>query len=194
MPRAFVAVPLDDDTRAAVAAEIERLRPLCRAVAWVPPRNVHLTLKFLGEVPTPRVPAVAETLAAAVARLSAFALTLHGLAAFPGMERPRILWIGVAEGGVEARALQARVEAALESDGFERELRPWHPHFTIGRVFDDRRWRSDAGPALREAVAEAARRDHGRLPVARVALMRSDLSPQGARYTELASFDLGGQS
>lgn len=194
MPRAFLALLLDDETRAAVSAQIDRLRTLCRAVAWVPADNLHITLKFLGQEPEARLELVRQTLARAVASTPAFAITLHGLGAFPGLERPRILWIGVADGALPARQLQSEVEAALELAGFDREARPWHPHLTVGRVFDVSRWRREAGLLLREAVAEAARRGYGSLSVGRIALMRSDLSPRGARYTELASVPLAGAS
>lgn len=190
MTRAFVALGLDEPTRAAVAAEIERLRPLSRAVAWVPPANLHLTLKFLADQPDGRLAEAALGLEEAAAGRPPFAITLHGLGAFPGMERPRILWVGVAEGALDVRALQSEVEAALERRGFAREPHPWHPHLTIGRVFDPRRWRRDASLALRESIARAATMGFGTLGVARVALMRSELLPSGARYSELRSVSL----
>lgn len=192
MARAFVALLLDDGTRGAVAAQIERLRPLSRAVAWVPAQNLHLTLKFLGEQSETRLGEALGALEETAAGASSFTLAFHGLGAFPGMERPRILWVGVAEGALEARALQSRLDTALESRGFARDDRPWHPHLTIGRVFDDRRWRREATPELRQAIAEAARLGFGVLAVTRMALMRSDLSPSGARYSELHSVDLAG--
>jgi 2'-5' RNA ligase len=194
MPRAFLALALDEVTRGAVAREIERLRPLARAVAWVPPQNLHVTLKFLGEQPDARLAEVVGALADVAAECAPFAIALHGIGAFPGMERPRILWTGLAAGALEVRNLQSRVEAALEGRGFDREARPWHPHITIGRVFDPARWRRDAGPELRSAVARAASTDFGSVAITRVALMRSDLSPSGARYRELDSIALGAGS
>jgi len=190
MTRAFVALCLDEPIRATVAAEIERLRPLSRAVAWVPAQNLHLTLKFLGEQTDGRLAEAVLALEEAAAGRAAFAITLHGLGAFPGMERARVLWVGVAEGALEVRALQSQVEAVLERRGFTRESRPWHPHLTIGRVFDPRRWRRDTSPALRESIARAAAMGFGTLRVARVSLMRSDLSASGARYSELRSVSL----
>ena len=195
MIRSFVALALDEPARASAALAIERLRAAergGRAVAWVPPGNLHLTLKFLGEQPEPRLAEAGTALAAAAAACAPFAIALDGVGAFPTLDRPRILWIGLAEGGAEARALQEQVEAALEPLGFSREARPWHPHLTIGRVRDERRWRRDAGPALREAIAGAAGLEAGRLRVDRLLLMRSDLGPAGARYSELASFPLSG--
>src|SRR5262245_61476332 len=113
MTRAFVAVQLDETTRAAVADEIERLRPLSKAVAWVPAENLHLTLKFLGEQTDARLAEAAFAIEEAAATAERFTLALHGVGGFPGMERPRILWVGVAEGALSLRALQSRVESAL---------------------------------------------------------------------------------
>ncbi len=191
MPRVFVALLLDEGVRAAVAAEIEQLRPLSRAVAWVPPRNLHLTLRFLGEQGEPAVGEARSALSEAAAGSQPFTLALHGLGGFPGLERPRILWIGVAGGALEARELHARVDEALGRRGFPREERPWHPHLTIGRVFDERRWRREATLELRQAVIRAGSRPVASVPVGAVSLMRSDLSPAGARYSELASVALG---
>jgi 2'-5' RNA ligase len=188
--RAFVALLLDEAMRASVGAEIERLRPLSRAVAWVPAANLHLTLRFLGERSDEQLGEVEAALVEAAAATAPFALTLHGLGAFPGLERPRILWVGIADGALSARGVQARVEAALERRGMSRERQAWHPHLTIGRIFDERAWRREAGLPLRQALAAAARRSFGILAVSRIALMRSDLSPQGARYRELASAEL----
>ncbi|MGH7397924.1 MAG: RNA 2',3'-cyclic phosphodiesterase [Candidatus Rokuibacteriota bacterium] len=183
MTRSFVAILLDDRVRAAVAGTIERLRPLGRAVAWVPPQNLHVTLQFLGGQSEERLAAAEAALGDAVALSAPVDVTFHGIGAFPGLARPRILWIGLAHGALEVRALQARVSDALATRGFPKEDRPWHPHLTIGRVFDDRRWRREAGPELQSAVARAATTTFGTLRVAEVALMRSDLSAAGARYT-----------
>ena len=183
MIRSFIAILLTDAVREAVAAATERLRPLCGAVAWVPPQNLHVTLQFLGGQSEEGLVAAEAALADAAARSGPIEVTLHGIGAFPGLERPRILWIGLAQGALEARALQARVADALAGQRFPREDRPWHPHLTIGRVFDERRWRREAGPPLRRALAQAATTSFGTLRVAEVALMRSDLSPAGARYT-----------
>lgn len=191
--RCFVAILLDEEVRALLVAEIDQLRPLSRAVAWVPAANLHLTLRFLGELGEEKVAVAGEALREAAEATPDFALTLHRLGGFPGLERPRILWVGVAEGALEARTLQGRLAAALDRLGFGREERPWHPHVTIGRIFDQRRWRRDTSPELRTAVASAASRSFGGFRVVSVSLMRSDLSPEGARYSELARVPLSGR-
>jgi 2'-5' RNA ligase len=181
--RSFVAILLPEALRDTIAATIEGLRPLGAPVAWVPARNLHLTLQFLGNQTEERLADAAAALDEAGAGCAPLDLTLHGIGAFPGLERPRILWIGIAQGALEARALQARVADALIRRGFPKEDRAWHPHLTIGRVFDERRWRREAGPPLRGALAQAAATRFGVLRVTEVALMRSDLSPKGARHT-----------
>jgi 2'-5' RNA ligase len=187
MPRAFIAILLSSEAREAVTDEVERLRPLSRAVAWVPRDNLHLTLRFLGEQSEERLADALAALETVAAAGESFTLGLHGLGAFPGLERPRIFWVGVAEGALAARGLQARLEAALAERGFPPEARPWHPHLTVGRVFDDRRWRREVTPALRQALAHAGSRPVARLPITAISLMKSDLARSGARYTALAS-------
>lgn len=181
--RSFVAILLSEEVREAIAAEIARLRPLGPRVSWIAPPNLHLTLKFLGELPPDALEQVKEGLAEAVTGVTPFSLRFGGLGAFPGVARPRVLWVGVDDGGQAAQALQARVEAALSRRGFAREERPYSPHLTIGRVRDPR------GLAeLQQALARDARMEFGRFQVGGLSLMRSDLSPAGSRYTELAAF------
>jgi 2'-5' RNA ligase len=97
----------------------------------------------------------------------------------------------VAHGALAVRRLQVRVTDALAVRGFGKEERAWHPHLTIGRVHDERRWRREAGPPLRSALAQAATTTFGTQRVAEVALMRSELSPAGARYTLRRALSLG---
>ncbi|MBI4591177.1 MAG: RNA 2',3'-cyclic phosphodiesterase [Candidatus Rokubacteria bacterium] len=181
--RSFVAILLSEEVRAAVAREIDHLRPLGPRVSWVAPPNLHLTLKFLGELPPDAFERVKEGLVEAVAGATPFSLRFQGLGAFPGLARPRVLWVGVIEGGQTAQALQSRLEAALTRRGFAGEERAFSPHLTIGRVREPR-----ALTQLQQALAGAERMEFGRLDVHALSLMRSDLSPGGSRYTELATF------
>lgn len=183
--RSFIAILLDDQVRAAIAAELDRLKPLARSVSWVAPQNLHLTLKFLGELQAEELEVAKEGLAEGVSRAEPFRLTFHGLGAFPGLARPRVIWVGVAQGARECQVVQARVEEALGSRGVPREARPYTPHLTIGRVRDAR-----GLTRLQQAIAQDARRGFGEVSVSSISLMRSELHPAGARYTELytASF------
>ncbi|MGH7356587.1 MAG: RNA 2',3'-cyclic phosphodiesterase [Candidatus Rokuibacteriota bacterium] len=183
--RAFVAILLPDEIRARLGAEARALGRVAADVAWVAEPNLHLTLRFLGQVDEARVPAIADALRSA-AEVPAFDLALRGLGAFPTPARPRVLWVGAGPGAKAAAALAARVSAALDALGFPREERPFASHVTLGRVRTPRR-----NPALADALAQAGERDFGGLRVGAVSLMRSHLSPAGARYTELAALALG---
>ena len=168
-----------------LAVEIGRLRDVATDVAWVAETNLHVTLKFLGQIEETRAGAVAEALASVAARTPAFALDVRGLGAFPTPpSRPRVLWVGL-EPAIPLTALAREVDSALAALGFARESRSFAAHVTLGRVRESRR-----NPALAAALA---RPTHcGRLTVSRVSLMRSELHPHGARYTELAGVVLAG--
>ena len=182
-----MAVLLPEPLRQALGAEIERLRAEARGVGWVATENLHVTLKFLGAVEPARLERVAEALAGLAAEAAPFDLGLRGVGAFPTPTRPRVIWAGVAPGGPALAGLAARVDDALGALAFAREGRPFAAHVTLGRVRQPRR-----DPALTAALAAGVERDFGGFRVERLALMRSDLSPKGARYTALGSWPLGG--
>jgi RNA 2',3'-cyclic 3'-phosphodiesterase len=115
-----------------------------------------------------------------------FEARIRGLGAFPSAGRPRVVWAGVTEGASEMTALARRVDAALAALGFPRDERPFSPHVTLGRVR-----RPGSNPALTDALAGAAAREFGQIQVPTASLMRSELGPRGARYTELAAVRLG---
>ena len=159
---------------------------MARGVAWVAPGNLHLTLKFLGAVPEERIEAIAGALSTSAPDLHPFEARIRGLGAFPSAVKPRVIWAGVHDGAAEMTTLAGRVDAALAPLGFAREERPFSPHVTLGRVRQPRR-----DPALAEALAGAIAREFGRMRVPGAFLMRSELSPRGARYSELAKVPLG---
>lgn len=156
---------------------------MARDVAWVARDNVHLTLKFLGAVEAARRDAVAGALSDAAAGCSCFDLTVRGLGAFPTPKRPRVLWAGLDEGAAQAAALARRVDEALVALGFAPEPRAFTAHVTLGRVRAPR-----ANPRLAEALAASG--TFGRQRVDRLVLMRSQPSPRGPCYTELAAAPL----
>jgi 2'-5' RNA ligase len=146
--------------------------------------NLHVTLKFLGQIDEVRVDPIAQALAGVAARTAAFEIAVRGLGAFPTSARPRIVWVGL-EPAAPLAALAGEVDTALATLGSARESRPFAAHVTLGRVRESRR-----NALLAAALARPA--ECGRLTVARVSLMRSELHPRGARYTELTSVVLAG--
>ena len=123
----------------------------------------------------------------AVQRHAVFDISIAGLGAFPSPARPRVLWAGLREGGDALGALAEAVDVAVARLGFAREDRAFSPHVTLARVREPRRT-----PALAEALAAGQTQAFGRVSVREATLMRSDLSPRGARYTPLASAPLSG--
>ena len=186
-----MAVLLDEEVRGRLAVEGDRLRGTERAsgtlpeVVWVAPENFHLTVKFLGAVDIDRLADIDRALHEAVTGLAAFDVLLRGLGAFPSAARPRIIWAGVADGAAALAAVAAQVERSLSPLGFPPEDRAFSAHVTLGRVRTPRR-----NPRLAAALASASNVELGRVAVTRISLMRSDLSPRGARYSELAGHAL----
>ena len=184
--RAFVAANLDPSLKDALAQVQERLKATRADVGWVRPENLHLTLKFLGQVEETRLNAVTEAVAEAALGYGSFRLAFGGLGAFPTLRAARVVWIGVPEGAEALAALQARVEARLVPLGFPGEERSFTAHLTLGRV---------RGPGRREqlavALASMPPKPLGEMVLHRIELMKSDLGPGGARYSVLQSFPLG---
>jgi 2'-5' RNA ligase len=141
--------------------------------------NLHITVKFLGATDDARLAAITGALGAGASSAAAFEVDVRGLGAFPSAARPRVVWAGL-ERASPLAALAGDIDARLAALGVPRESRPFAAHVTLGRVREPRR-----RPALADALARPA--DFGRLPVTHLSLMRSDLLPHGARYTELAS-------
>ena len=182
--RSFVAVLLPDRVRAGLAAVSAELRGQARGLAWVRADNLHLTLRFLGEIEPTMLEPVREAVAAAAAAIPPFTVSLGGLGGFPSGRAPRVLWASVAAGGKELEMLYAALEAALVARGMPGESRPFHPHVTLARARDPR----GAGDLADVLGAGPA---FGEVRVGALHLMRSDLGPGGSRYSVLAEAPLG---
>lgn len=190
--RSFVAIPLGEELHRELDRLLRRLQADAPpgAVKWVPAANIHLTLKFLGDIPPEQVEPILAALRKEVTELAPFSFFIEGFGCFPGLRRPRVLWAGVQERTGQLQALQARVERALNPLGFPPEDRAFSPHLTLGRVRDGVR------PAeLREISQLIERTQVGQLGeqmVQRVVLFRSDLRPAGPIYTPLGEVPLSG--
>ena len=184
--RLFIAVPLPDQVRAALGQLQERLAEAQADVKWVEPANLHLTLKFLGDMPEGQVPAIIEALATAARSAARVELGLGALGAFPSMASPRVVWVGLHEGAQPLAALAQQLELLGRTFGWPHAERPFSPHLTLGRV------RSPRGRAqLVHALREAAWRPPSPWPATAVTLYQSVLSSSGPRYTALADAPLG---
>ena len=187
--RCFVALDLPDDVRAALErtqASLRREAPRAD-LRWVAPAGLHVTLKFLGEVPEDALAPVADAVRATAAAHAAITLALAGLGGFPSLARPRVLWAGIPTGVAEVGRLAAALERVLEPLGFPPENRPFRGHVTIARV------RSPRGLGrIRAAIEAAPDVDFGSWTANEVILFRSHLRPTGAEYEALATLPLAG--
>ena len=186
--RLFVAIELSDAVRSALRAAQAALRPQCDGVRWVPPEQLHLTVKFLGEVGDADVPGVCAAVQRAAAASQALAMSVPECGCFPERGPVRIVWVATEEPSGSLAGCVEATERELESLGFARETRAFSPHITIGRVREDR-----SRGAIRAAVekfhladAEAVEQE-----VSSLTLMSSVLSPKGPTYSVVSRAKLG---
>ena len=185
--RTFVAVEISSEVRSRAAQLIARLSTTSAKVKWVETHNLHMTLKFLGEVDLREAPQVCAAVAEAMAQLPPFSIRVAGAGAFPDLRHPRTVWLGVSEGVEEMVQLHERLEAALARLGFRKEHRRFRPHLTIGRV------RSTQGGAdLGDLIARDADFAAGVSDVDEVVVFSSELNRDGPTYEPLSTAELLG--
>lgn len=186
--RAFIAVDIPPAIQRNIQQVADRLRqPIGDAVRWVPASNIHLTLKFLGDISPSSVDMLAQMLRAEADSCLAFDFTVGGLGSFPNSKRARVLWVGVqAPAGLEA--LQRGIESACARLGYESDPRPFSPHLTLGRVRDH--IAASDQQKIQKTLEEAKIDSLGTARVDSVHLYKSDLKPGGSVYTKLFSAPL----
>jgi 2'-5' RNA ligase len=182
--RLFLAVDVDDAVRAALGATIAGIRTSMRewdpavegAVKWVDPSHLHITLRFLGEIPDAGVSVLTRALATPIACPS-FTLGLGGLGVFPPSGPARVIWIGCAQGASDLIALQQLVNARIEGISTDTDGRPFSAHLTLGR------FRVPERAAVRTRLAALPPPVVDVCPVSSVTLYQSRLTPAGPHYT-----------
>ena len=186
--RAFIAVELPLEIRKTVCAATSKLQndigPLIR---WVPIENMHLTLKFLGDVSPSNVELLSQMLRAEMELFNCFDLHLNGLGSFPNLKRPRVIYVGM-QAPAALEALQRGIESASSRLGYGAEERGFSPHLTIGRVKQN--VTATEQQAIRHALADTKIDSLGTARVNSVELFKSDLKPTGSVYTRLYSAPL----
>ena len=175
--RAFCAVPIHKELRELIGKLQKDLAPELPGVRWSRPDNLHLTLRFFGEIEVESLEKAAKVMLSVSALGSPFQLVLNHLGAFPSTARPRVLWLGF-EASTAMQQLVERLGKALASAGIPRDLRPFVPHLTLGRA---RRRLPDVTPLLRRYSQNI----QWFMPVEQVVFYQSQLLPQGAVHTPL---------
>ena len=185
----FCAVELPEVIRTQIEKHTERLRVAApeSQPSWSRVNNIHLTLKFFGNVEVSRVNLLTDALSRAVDRVSQFRVSIAGTGAFPNTRQPRVLWIGVNDSSGQLKQLHESIDGECAKKGFEKESRAYRPHLTLARI---------RKPQSASALAEA-NQDFGfeaiEMRVGEVLLFRSELSSKGSRYTVVSRHKLAVQ-
>ena len=193
MIRTFVAIELEAPVRQALAqaqatlrGQLQKTVPDVR-IQWVKPESIHLTLKFLGDIPEDRVPGIQAALARVASGHARFAVAVEGLGVFPDVRAPRVVWIGLTAHVDALTRLTADIETALVAIGCSPDPKPFHPHLTLARIKERSR---DVGRALSDGGLLAYATQREEMTVAVVSLMKSDLQPPGSGYAQLCHVPL----
>jgi 2'-5' RNA ligase len=181
MVRAFIAIRCPDELKKGLSEAQKKIAPF-GDMKLVEPANLHMTLKFLGDVADAKVDAVIDALKP-ISEKQRFVMSLHGIGVFPNPAYVRVVWAGVDEGARETEHLSREIDDRLHTLGFPRDER-FHPHFTLARV------RAVDKEKMNKFLATYAAGEFGSFTVSSVDLMESRLSPKGPAYSILKDFKL----
>jgi len=186
MIRSFLAIELPEELRKRIYESFARLHRQAPAVKWLEPSQMHVTLRFLGEVEEARlerelIPRLEKTLA----EFKALKLSLKGVGIFPSAQRPRVFWLGLEGELTELKRMQLKIEKDLEGLEVHPKEKDFHPHLTLGRI-------KEIGnrEIWQKAMEEYEKIDLGDFQVFYLSLFKSELTPTGPLYTRLKAFDL----
>ena len=184
--RAFVAVELSETIRARLGDLIASFRSTGAPVKWVEPENLHLTLKFLGNLAEDNLSVATEIMKRCAEGIGPFDLTVSGAGAFPNLRRPRVLFVEAHDAPRAAAELARRLNRKMTRAGVRKEDRAFRCHVTLGRI-------RKPGPVhgLAEKLEGAGGESFGTMTVSRIVLMRSELTRAGPVYSPMARADLG---
>lgn len=177
--RVFIAVDLPNEIRDALRNVQQQLQPLTDSARWVSPESIHVTLKFIGEIPEKRIDDVDAALTGLTWK--PFTVTVHGVGFFPGTRSPRVFWAGMEAPTMQGLAEQ--LDTRMERAGFEKEKRAFRPHITLARARDSR-----IESALVAGAAEYEAHQFGAFTVDRMFLFKSTLKSSGAEYEKLKEY------
>jgi 2'-5' RNA ligase len=181
--RTFIAIEVPEEVKEKINSLQERLT---EGPYRKKPKNIHLTLKFLGNIDADRIDSLGKALETACKNIGPFIVTVEGLGAFPNLKTPRVLWVGIV-GSAELTHLYRNIEEELHKIGFEKEHRPFHPHLTLLRVKS-----RDEGRRLAERVKDIKSDLKETFSTDEFILFKSELSPKGAEYSPLKRIRLKG--
>ena len=183
--RCFIAIEIPETIQNQLARIQGTLRNRIQKASWVKPGNIHLTLKFLGDVDPEDLESIGAVIGGVASRHRGFSLHIGGLGAFPNFAHPRVLWIGAKAGGDRISVLAQDINLALSDCGFSLDTKKFNPHLTIARLKE----RIDLRPYTSQ-YRQYDRIDGAEMSVNTISLIHSQLHPTGAIYSTLQSYSL----
>ena len=190
--RSFLALNLELDTVNKIASEQLALKKDCDEasikVRWVPPQNMHITIRFLGQVTEPMIYAIKDGVERIASAFIPFSVDAEGFGAFPDTHRANVLWIGIKSRDQSLQRFYGAISGVLEETGFKGDSKPFKSHVTIGRVDDNK------GILLADLLRERANTFFGKSIITDLLCYRSDLHPTGADYKLLWRLPLLGSA
>jgi 2'-5' RNA ligase len=185
--RCFIAIPLPSETHQELSQIQSQLKETEADVKWVKNDNIHLTLKFLGDVKEEKIKIISKELRGVANKSTGFESGIGNLGTFPTLSNPRVIWIGISKNEDKIVKLQQRIEEILTPLGFERETRPFHAHLTLGRVRSKKNINR-----LTEKLKSLSSPEFKPFMIDKITLFQSTLKPTGAEYSALDEFKLCG--
>ena len=178
--RTFIAIELNEEIHGELSSLQSDLKKSEADVKWVAPESIHLTLKFLGNIDEEKIKKTQNILSDIVKNFKPFFLSLKDIGAFPKLNYPRVIWVGVDEGKPKVSKLAKELEDRLEKIGISKEEKEFHPHITLGRVKSPKNREN-----LKNIIETTKFEPKSKIDVNRLILFKSQLTPQGPIYTPL---------
>ncbi|MFH1102713.1 MAG: RNA 2',3'-cyclic phosphodiesterase [Pseudomonadota bacterium] len=183
--RSFIAFELPEEIRRSIAALSDRLRSFHLKARWIRPESIHLTLKFLGRIDPAQLEPVVHVMQDAVKGVAPFDLSAKGIGVFPGVNRPRVIWVGLSGRKEALIQIQGVLQDRLASIGYQKESRPFQGHLTLGR------FKEQINPMeLSKALEALGSFESPPFVLDTITLFQSELKPSGVVYTTLSSVRL----
>ena len=184
--RTFIALELPPAVISLLHKVQQDLKRMKIRARWVRPENIHLTLKFLGDINPGDIDKIGAAMAGAAIEFPPVTLTVRGIGVFPGIKRPRVIWVGLGGAKPTLLNLQRNLEDRLATVGFPKEKRSFNAHLTLGRI------RQAVNPnILGQAIQDYSDLGNLKFCADRIILFKSDLKPSGAVYSHLKQAELG---
>jgi 2'-5' RNA ligase len=178
--RLFISIELPDDVKKKIKSILDELAKCDPKIKWVSTENLHITLKFIGEVKEEKVEEIIQRVRDSIRTQSSFTASFSELGTFPGGKYPRVVWLGIEKGKDEISGIVANIDTSLSDMGIEKEKREFTSHITLGRVKEKR-----ANKLLIDKIEKLSLPDLDEIKVDKISIMQSKLTPKGPIYSVL---------